>query len=101
MKQFSNGKYLGINTFERRFEGIIVSQNRYDADFFSDWHYHENPYFAFILKGGGIENRKMVKVECTPGMLLFYSTQEKHKKKNTKLTLEISALSLRKIGLSG
>lgn len=79
VQQFSNGKYLGINTFESRFNGLILTQNRYDEGFSSDWHYHENPYFAFILKGGSIENRRKDNIECLPGMLLFYSSQERHK----------------------
>lgn len=79
MQQFNNGKYLGINTFEHHFDGIIVSQTRYEADFSSDWHYHENPYFAFVLKGGSVETRRKDKLECLPGMLLFYSSQERHK----------------------
>ena len=79
MQQFTNGKYLGQNTFENRFNGLIISQNQYQTGFSSNWHYHENPYFAFILKGGSLERRKEQDVECTPGMLLFYNTREAHK----------------------
>ena len=79
MQQFANGQYLGINAFERQFNGLITTQNRYEADLYSEWHYHKNPYFAFILKGGSVEKRKPAEIECLPGMLLFYSTQEKHK----------------------
>ena len=77
MKQLSSGKYLGVNSFEYRFDGIILTQNRYES-VSSEWHFHENSYFTFILRGGCVENRKKTKIECFPGMLLFYSNQEHH-----------------------
>jgi AraC family transcriptional regulator len=84
MKQYKNGAYLGPNVFEHRFSGLIISKNTYTPNFTSDWHFHENPYFAFILKGGSIEKRKKNSVECEPGMLLYYNDQEVHKNEKYK-----------------
>ena len=79
MQKLENGRYLSGNTFEKRFDGLIISQNSYQENYCSSWHYHENSYFAFILKGGSLELRKKNDIECTPGLLLFYNTQEPHK----------------------
>jgi AraC family transcriptional regulator len=84
MQRYSDGKYLGANTYETRINGLIISENKYQAGFSSQWHYHENPYFAFILKGGSLEKRKTGDVACSPGMLLFYNTQEIHKNEQYK-----------------
>lgn len=84
MQEFTNGKYLGRNILEYRFNGLIVSQNQYQTGFSSSWHYHENAYFAFILKGGSLEKRKKEDIECIPGLLLYYNTQEPHKNEQYK-----------------
>jgi len=79
MQKLENGKYLSENTFEKRFDGLIISKNTYTENYYSSWHYHENCYFALILKGGSLERRKGNDIECRPGLLLFYNTQEPHK----------------------
>lgn len=79
MQQFDTGKYLGVNTFEHRSDGLIFLQTHYGENFLSEWHYHENPLLAFTLKGGSVECRKQGKVESFPGMLVLYNTQEGHK----------------------
>ena len=38
----------------------------------SDWHYHENSFFTFVLNGSCLENRKHSKHEWKPGDVLFY-----------------------------
>lgn len=43
-----------------------------------DWHYHENAYFTFILKGNVIEGNKKEVYTCTPGTLLFHNWQDPH-----------------------
>ncbi|MDP4265029.1 MAG: AraC family transcriptional regulator [Bacteroidota bacterium] len=79
MQKLQDGRYLGGNIFESRINGLIISQSSYQQNYCSSWHYHENSYFAFILKGGSIERRKGNEIECTPGLLLYYNTQEPHK----------------------
>ncbi|HVX27614.1 MAG TPA: AraC family transcriptional regulator [Parafilimonas sp.] len=79
MQQLTKGTYLGRNVLERRFSGLIISENQYQPDFSSEWHYHQNPYFALILRGGSLERRKKENIECLPGHLLYYNCQEPHK----------------------
>lgn len=84
MQQYGKGKYSGRHTFSRKFNGIIVTQNQYQADTVSDWHYHENPYFGFSLSGGFVEIRKEGEFETVPGILAFCYNQEKHRSEKYK-----------------
>jgi AraC family transcriptional regulator len=79
MKHFTEGKYLGINKNERSIGGIILSETAYQEGFASDWHVHENSYFAFVMNGGCVETRKTESIECVPGKLLFYNWEEPHR----------------------
>ena len=78
MKHFTQGKYLGTSKNELSLGGIILSETFYEERFSSEWHTHENPYLAFVLKGGCVEKRKKDSAECDPGKLLFYSCGEPH-----------------------
>jgi AraC-like DNA-binding protein len=82
MQLFTNGKYLGSNKKEINVGGVLLSQTIYEEGLNSDWHYHENPYFAFVLNGGSVEQRKKESIDCIPGLALFYNWEELHR--NTK-----------------
>ena len=84
MERLTKGTYLGKNTFELSSGGITISKNIYPEGLKSEWHYHENTYFALTLKGGNIEKRKDATFECKPGMLLFYNHQEPHSNQHYK-----------------
>ena len=79
MEHFLEGNYLGINKNELPVGGLILSETVYEEGFTSDWHTHENPYFAFVMDGGCIEKRREISMECTPANLLFYNGDEPHK----------------------
>jgi len=42
------------------------------------WHYHENAYFTFVLRGKLVENNKKQSYQCAAGSLLFHYRQEPH-----------------------
>lgn len=50
MKILTKGTYYGEQDLEVSFDDSITSQYDYTADE-TDWHYHENPYFWFVLNG--------------------------------------------------
>jgi AraC family transcriptional regulator len=82
MKQFEKGKYLGVNKSQRAYGEIFMSNTCYTKEVQSDWHYHENPFFSFLLSGGSVENRKNECIECIAGQIYFYNWQEPHKNTN-------------------
>ena len=82
MKRFEKGKYLGVNKRQQAYGDIFMSNTCYNKELQSDWHYHENPFFSFLLSGGSVENRKSECIECIPGQVYFYNWQEPHKNTN-------------------
>jgi AraC family transcriptional regulator len=79
LKHFTSGKYLGVNKRELSISGLILSETVYQEGYASDWHTHENAYFAFVMSGGCLEKRKKESVECLPGKMLFYNWEEPHR----------------------
>lgn len=54
-----------------------MTDTEYTKDYV-DWHYHENPYFTFIIHGGLIEGNHKETYNCSAGSLLFHNWQEPH-----------------------
>src|SRR5829696_455394 len=79
MQKLVTGCFLGKNTELLSMPSLRITRVDYPENLSSDWHYHENAYFAFIQKGGSIERRKKENIQCSPGQLLFYNNQEAHK----------------------
>ena len=105
MKQFKKGKYLGVNKRQQAYGEIYMSNTCYNKEIQSDWHYHENPFFSFLLSGGSVENRKNECIECVAGEVYFYNWQEPHKntnyQKNTQnFNIELDAHWLTSLGIN-
>jgi AraC family transcriptional regulator len=79
MEYFTKGKYLGSTTNEIDFEGNFMAVTCYPDCPRSDWHYHENSFFTFVLNGTCLENRKDNSLIWKPGDLLFYKKGVIHK----------------------
>ncbi len=81
MKILTRGQYYGIKDSEQSFDGILLSQYDYTTggkDSRTDWHYHENPYFMYVLEGHMMDCNKKVKSLCPAGSLMFNNWQEAH-----------------------
>ena len=77
MKTLTKGQYYGIKDSEKSFGGILLSQYEYIKDR-TDWHYHENPYFMYVLQGNMKDSNTRVKTLCPAGSLMFNNWQEPH-----------------------
>jgi len=62
---------------EHNIEGLIISEYDYNMPA-TDWHYHENPYFMYVLEGNVGDINKQQKRNCTSGSLIFHNWQEPH-----------------------
>lgn len=71
------GKFFGKNDQKVSFDGITVTDTKYDYEFI-DWHYHENPHFAFTIRGDFKEGTRRETFDCGTGTLLFHNYQEPH-----------------------
>lgn len=77
MKILTSGKYYGAKKSEIKFNGIILSEYDYLTPR-TDWHFHENPYFMYILQGNLYDINKKEKTHCSSGSLIFHNWQEAH-----------------------
>lgn len=77
MKVLSLGEYYGKQNSESSFNGVLLSQYTYTGGR-TDWHYHKNPYFMYVLQGNMKDCNTKVKTLCPSGSLMFNNWQEPH-----------------------
>ncbi len=77
MKILTKGKYYGSRNSEKSFNGVLLSHYTYTRNR-TDWHYHENPYFMYVLQGNMMDCNTKVKTLCPSGSLMFNNWQESH-----------------------
>ncbi|MDC8003893.1 helix-turn-helix transcriptional regulator [Aureisphaera galaxeae] len=77
MRILTRGEYYGNQNSESSFNGVLLSQYTYTADR-TDWHYHENPYFMYVLQGNMKDCNTKTKTLCPSGSLMFNNWQEAH-----------------------
>lgn len=77
MKILTKGQYYGDQNLEVSFNGILLSRYTYTG-VKTDWHYHENPYFMYVLQGNMMDCNTRVKTLCPSGSLMFNNWQESH-----------------------
>ncbi|MCI4671819.1 MAG: helix-turn-helix transcriptional regulator [Bacteroidia bacterium] len=77
MKVSTKGKYYGSRDLEQNFNEIVLSQYDYTIET-TPWHYHENPYFMFVLHGNMLDYNRKEKTWLPPGSLIFHNWQEQH-----------------------
>lgn len=77
MKVLTKGKYYGEKKMELDNKGIILSEYDYLTPR-TDWHYHENPYFMYVIEGQVYDVNKQQKTACSSGSLLLHNWNESH-----------------------
>jgi AraC family transcriptional regulator len=82
MKQLQPGQHFGAAKKILRLEGTILTEAGYTPHIEVPWHYHENAYFFYHLRGQLDEVNKKQTLTCTPGTLLFHHWQDPHYDKN-------------------
>lgn len=104
MKILTKGEYYGSRNSEASFNGVLLSHYTYTGPK-TDWHYHENPYFMYVLHGDMMDCNTKVKTLCPSGSLMFNNWQEphygsKHSDKASGFHLEFERNWLKKNGVS-
>lgn len=72
-----NGQFFGETEKTLFLDGLTLTDTDYTVEKV-DWHYHENPYFTFIVSGNIVEGNKKETYNCPAGTLLFHNWQEPH-----------------------
>lgn len=82
MKELKSGQHFGVTKKTVKLEGTILTEAGYTPHIEVPWHYHENAYFFYHLRGHLDEVNKKKTVKCTAGTLLFHHWQDPHCDKN-------------------
>jgi len=77
MQNLKTGQFFGTTNETIQLDGLTLTDTEYTHEKV-DWHYHENPYFTFILQGNVIEGNKKETYNCAAGTLLFHNWHEAH-----------------------
>jgi AraC-like DNA-binding protein len=77
MRILRKGTYYGSEKSVWIQSGVVLSEYDYQIPK-TDWHYHENPYFMYLLEGNLMDINKATRVHCPRGSLLFHNWQEPH-----------------------
>lgn len=77
MDKLETGEFYGTHYKKSVFENIIITDTEYTHSKV-DWHYHENPYFTYLLQGKLFESNKKESYYLEPGSLLFHNWQDAH-----------------------
>lgn len=77
MLQIPGGQFFGNTTVTTRLHGLTLTDTEYVHDRV-DWHFHEKPYFTFLIAGTLVEGTRKATHHCEAGALLFHNWQEPH-----------------------
>jgi AraC-like DNA-binding protein len=77
MEKLEKGEFYGTHYKKSAFQNIIITDTEYTHSKV-DWHYHENPYFTYLLQGKLFESNKKESYYLEPGSLLFHKWQDAH-----------------------
>lgn len=72
-----SGEFFGTHYKKSVFDNILLTDTEY-IHRNVDWHYHENPYFTFLLQGKLFESNKKQSYFLKAGSLLFHNWQDAH-----------------------
>ncbi|MDC7995320.1 helix-turn-helix transcriptional regulator [Altibacter sp. HG106] len=77
MQHRSQGEFYGTHHQKKVFGNIVSTDTVYTHPKV-DWHYHENPYFTYLLQGKLFEANKKEAYHLEAGDLLFHHWQDAH-----------------------
>ena len=77
MNKLKKGEFYGIHYQKSNFKNLIITDTAYTHSKV-DWHYHENPYFTYLLQGKLFESNKKESYYLKPGDLLLHNWQDAH-----------------------
>ncbi|CAL2103249.1 AraC family transcriptional regulator [Tenacibaculum sp. 190130A14a] len=75
--KLTKGNFFGNHYQKVIYNGICITDTEYIHDKV-DWHYHETPYFTYILQGEVYEENKKEGYYLSPGDLVFHNWQDAH-----------------------
>lgn len=77
MIKLPKGNFFGKHYQKTFYDGICITDTEYIHSKV-DWHYHENPYFTYILQGEVYEENKKESYYLSSGSLVYHNWQDAH-----------------------
>lgn len=77
MNKRKSGEFYGSHYQKAIFNNFIITDTEF-IDEEVEWHYHENPYFIYMLQGNLLEANKKREYYLESGSLLFHNHQDAH-----------------------
>lgn len=77
MKKLLKGEYFGNHYNKNQFNDLLITDTEYTHEKVG-WHYHQNPYFTYLLQGKLFEENKKENYYLSSGSLLFHNWQDAH-----------------------
>ncbi len=74
----SSGQYFGTITSLHKTGGIQLCETRYDAREVIPKHFHELPFFCYVLQGTFSEIGRNRTLNCKPGTVIFHPPGDLH-----------------------
>ena len=87
MERLLGGQNFGQNQRSVRFQDLIITEQSYSPNVTVPWHYHENAYLSYQVKGHLEEVSKKMTFQCTPSTILYHNRQDPHY--NCKLSADV------------
>ncbi|MGB4770533.1 MAG: AraC family transcriptional regulator, partial [Chitinophagaceae bacterium] len=77
MKQLRKGIFFGNTDRKISLHGLTITETDYVHEYV-DWHYHELPYFTYLLQGQLLEASRRNSFQCMAGDVLFHNWHDAH-----------------------
>lgn len=77
MNKLTQGEFYGTHYEKLVLDNCVITDTEYTHSKV-DWHYHENPYFTYLLEGKLFESNKKESYYLDAGSLLFHNWQDAH-----------------------
>lgn len=77
MQSLEKGQFFGETNRRITLNGLTITDTVYTHEKV-DWHYHQSPYFTFILQGNVLETNRKETYHCSSGKLLFHNWDDAH-----------------------
>lgn len=77
MEQLRKGTFFGHTDRKISLDGLTITETDYVHEYV-DWHYHELPYFTYLLHGQLVEASRRNRFQCVGGDVLFHNWHDAH-----------------------
>jgi AraC family transcriptional regulator len=76
--KLERGKYFGDTLHAIDINGIVLTKSNYEIKTSLPLHYHQNPYFCYVLNGSYSEHSTKKHLACSAGDIIFHPFETKH-----------------------